>query len=50
MKVGLFIRGFLRFTGLLAAFAGIYLGIHEEYAHASFLMGHGIFNLLLAKD
>lgn len=50
MKVDRFVSGFLRFTGLCAAFAGIYLGFNEEHSHAAYLVALGIFNLVLAKD
>lgn len=45
-----FTSGLLRFTSLGAAFTGMYLGFNEEYAHAAYIMGLGIFNLVLAKD
>lgn len=40
----------LRFTGITAGFTGMYLGFQEDYAHAAFIVGLGIFSMLLAKE
>lgn len=50
MSIGEMINMVLRGVGITAGFAGMYLGFQEEYAHAAFIVGIGIFSMLLAQE